>query len=533
MTEKALNDLIKKGEGLQLEFKEASFALPQSVFQTVCAMLNRQGGHLLLGVSDSGEIVGVIESCVSQLKAAYVTSVNNSSQLNPKYYLNIHDIEVDGKIILHSYIPESSQVHSYLEKIYDRNGDGDFDISNSPDLIRQLHLKKQGSFSENTIYSAISIGDLRTDLIQRCRVLANNNKPGHAWSELDDAGMLRSANLWKKDWKTGEEGYTLAAALLLGKDEVIRQILPHYKTDAILRRQNLERYDDREIIQTNLIESYDRLMAFVAKHLPDKFFMEADQRVSLRDKLFREVIANCLIHREYINEYPARFIIDNNKVVSDNWNRPHGSGKLRLDSYTPFPKNPIIAAFFREIGRAEELGSGFRKCSHYTRLYTDGLSVEFVEGDVFRVEIPLRTDNDEIGPRISCGENEGVKGKNEGVKGKNEGVKGKNEGVKGKNEGVKGKNEGVKGGIERILDGVIVDSRTSVKIKMATLLYHIQLSEGKNTPEYAELAEMNVKSVERYIKQLREAGFIEFRGGSSKTGGYFITDKFKTIINSA
>ena len=149
--------------------------------------------------------------------AAFVTSVNNEAQLNPKYYLNIHDVVIDGKTVLYSYIPESSQVHSYLEKVYDRNEDGDFDISNNPDLVLQLHLKKQGSFSENTIYPAITISDLRSVLIQRSRTLANINKPGHPWMELNDEQMLRSANLWKKDWKTGEVGYTLAAALLLGK----------------------------------------------------------------------------------------------------------------------------------------------------------------------------------------------------------------------------------------------------------------------------------------------------------------------------
>jgi hypothetical protein len=178
--------------------------------------------------------------------------------------LNIHDVVIDDKTILYAYIPESSQVHRFLGKVYDRNEDGDFDISNNPDLVRQLHLRKQGSFSENTIYKAITLEDLRIDLIQRSRILANNNKPGHPWMELNDEQMLRSANLWKKDWKTGDKGYTLAAALLLGKDEVIQQIVPYYKTDAILRRENTDRYDDREIVKTNLLESYDKLMAFIA-----------------------------------------------------------------------------------------------------------------------------------------------------------------------------------------------------------------------------------------------------------------------------
>jgi ATP-dependent DNA helicase RecG len=59
--------------------------------------------------------------------------------------------------------------------------------------------------------------------------------------------------------QSGQKGYTLAAALLLGQDERIQSILPHYKTDALLLRQNLDHYDDRLYVQTNLIDAYDQL----------------------------------------------------------------------------------------------------------------------------------------------------------------------------------------------------------------------------------------------------------------------------------
>lgn len=487
MSPEYLKSIIQKGEGIQVEFKAANFELPKNVFESVCAMLNRQGGHLFLGVTNDGKIEGVIEECIPDMKAAFVTSVNNIAQLNPKYYLNIHDVVMYGKTVLYAYIPESSQVHSYLSKVYDRNEDGDFEISNNPDLVRQLHLKKQGSFSENNIYPAISLNDLRADLIQRSRTLAHNNKPDHPWIELTDEQLLRSANLWKKDWKTGEEGYTLAAALLLGKDEVIHQILPHYKTDAILQRENTDRYDDREIVKTNLIESYDKLMAFIAKHLPDKFHMEDDQRISVRDKIFREVIANTLIHREFVNEYPARLIISKSQVEIDNWNRPHGSGKFRLDNYSPFPKNPVIAAFFREIGRAEELGSGYRNSERYTRLYTHGGEPIFEEGDVFRTVIP-------------------VVGITDGA---------------------------VDQAIDRAIDQAIDRATDRTKNKLAILLKAIIEDEGRRNPGYQKATNLGSEStIKRYIDQLREVGFIEFKGPAPQTGGYFITDKLKKIISS-
>ncbi len=57
---------------------------------------------------------------------------------------------------------------------------------------------------------------------------------------------------------------------------MILDIVSAHVTDALLQRENVDRYDDREIIQTNLIESYERLMEFGRKHLRDKFFLEED-----------------------------------------------------------------------------------------------------------------------------------------------------------------------------------------------------------------------------------------------------------------
>ena len=294
--------------------------------------------------------------------------------------------------------------------------------------------------------------------------------------------------------------------------------MPHYKTDAILRRENTDRYDDREIVKTNLIESYDRLMAFIAKHLPDKFQMEGDQRISVRDKLFREVVANTLIHREFINEFPARLIITNSEVSIDNWNRPHSSGKFHLDTYSPFPKNPVIAAFFREIGRAEELGSGYRNSERFTKMYSNGEPV-FEEGDIFRTIIPV---GDSVDPAIDP-----AKTKAEGVNPEVEGVNSKVEGV---NPEVGGVNPEVGKAIDGVIDVTIDGVRSATKKKIATLLKHIHKSEGKRLPEYSSMLGIPEKTLEVYVSKLREVELIIYVGDSPKKGGYFMTDKLKKII---
>ena len=72
----------------------------------------------------------------------------------------------------------------------------------------------------------------------------------------------------------------------------------------------------------------------------------------------------------------------------ENANRATKEGFITVDNLEPNPKNPIIAAFFRNIGYADQLGSGVRKLFKYCKFYS-GKEPEFVEGDVFRIIVPL------------------------------------------------------------------------------------------------------------------------------------------------
>lgn len=132
--------------------------------------------------------------------------------------------------------------------------------------------------------------------------------------------------------------------------------MPHHRTDLILRKVNLDRYDDRDLVRTNLIESYERIII--------------------------------LIHREYTNAFPAKLIIERGQVRTENSNKPNGFGALDPANFTPFPKNPVIGAFFREIHRADELGSGMRKLMRYGKAY-GGADPQMIEGDIFRIIVKV------------------------------------------------------------------------------------------------------------------------------------------------
>ena len=385
MLKQKITKILKYGESIDIEFKECKREINKDAYETVCAFLNRSGGELLLGVNNKGIITGIDKDRIEQIKVDFVTAINNPQKISPSVYLSIEELEIEEKNILYIYIPESSQVHRCGGKIFDRNEEGDFNITDNTNLVSALYIRKQTSFSENMVFPFVTMAEFRSDLIQRCRKRAVIQRQDHPWASMTDEEMVKSAQLFKKDWQTGKEGFTLAAILLLGKDDVILSAVPHHRTDAILRKVNTDRYDDRDFIATNLIESYSRLMAFAEKHLPDPFYLEGDQRISLRSHIFREIIVNSLIHREYLSHFPARFVIERDKIFIENANKPHGFGVINIKNFTPFPKNPIISSFFRQIHFAEELGSGFRKVEKYAKAYF-GIEPIIEEKDIFRFE---------------------------------------------------------------------------------------------------------------------------------------------------
>jgi ATP-dependent DNA helicase RecG len=233
------------------------------------------------------------------------------------------------------------------------------------------------------------MNDLKTELFDKARSILFATNTVHPWLEESNMSILRSASLFRKDFNTGEEGLTLAAALLFGKDETIQSILPAYKVDALLRIDNPDRWDDRLVLRTNLIDSYQLLMGFVKKHLPDKFFIEGDQRKDLRELIFREIVGNIIVHREYTNAEPTQFIIYRDKVEAINPNKVVFRGILQLETYNPYPKNPNIRKFFNEFRWADEIGSGIRNVNKYLPVYANGAKPIFIENDKFRTVVPL------------------------------------------------------------------------------------------------------------------------------------------------
>lgn len=88
-----IREILSSRESMIVEFKQSHTKLNKDVFESVCAFLNRNGGHLLLGVEDKGNVIGIAPEAIDKVKKDFVTSMNNPQKIEfflLQKYLNLN-----------------------------------------------------------------------------------------------------------------------------------------------------------------------------------------------------------------------------------------------------------------------------------------------------------------------------------------------------------------------------------------------------------------------------------------------------------
>lgn len=384
-----LISLIEQGENVNVEFKKSQDELSSDIYETICAFSNRDGGYIFLGVEDSKKIAGVNRNRISAIYSKLALNTNNPEIINPPIHLETQEFEVDGKLVISIYVPSRDIVSHSKRKFYDRIYESDVDITNNQDLMFGLFNRKQKKHFEEQVYSDVSIDDLDSNTIQLAKKLAMARASQHPWSVMSDFDMLKNAGLIRANSK-GQECVTLAAILLFGKADTITRVLPYYKTDALFHLQS-DRYDDREVISGNLIESYNKLVDFSKKHLNNIFVLDGTTNVNARDIIVRELVSNTLAHRDYSSSRVSKFVINEQSIQVENASISRGFRVQREKGmFAPYSKNPLIAKMFMNIGYAEELGSGIRNTKKFTELYSETQPIFEEDGDIFKTIVPIK-----------------------------------------------------------------------------------------------------------------------------------------------
>lgn len=396
-TVESIKQIIAGGENVRVEFKSCIDKVSGSVYETVCSFLNHSGGIIIMGVSDEGDIEGINSANAENMRKTIVNASNNPDLFVPSANLHPDLMEIEGKTIMVIELDSSESVYQYKHKFYDRNGDADVDVTKQGKLLQALFERKSSHLFESRLVEGLAIEDLDGETFKMCKNHLSHSDENHPWLSMTDREILESCQLIRKQ-SDGTEKLTFAALLLFGKEDSIFRYWSQYRIEAIFRQYTFQayesgttedvRYDDRLSLRCNLLQAYLRLLQFVQRHLPDKFYLPEGgvSREDLRVLLFREIIINMLVHADYSMGYADFLEIYTDRVVTRNHSRlvrtahEEAIGIDQLENYT---KNPLIAKVFREMGWMDDLGTGTIKIKKYAPLYYKDYQIVIKDGENF------------------------------------------------------------------------------------------------------------------------------------------------------
>jgi ATP-dependent DNA helicase RecG len=357
--------------------------------------LNKDGGGVLVGMHDFGKPIGINEMFLDSI-------LNKLSDILKRFFSPAVEnivpevLEVEQKKIIYLDIPYSAQVYRYKNKVYDRIGDEIYDVTYTYNLVGNIYLRKKKESSENIVYPFLRMRELDDAAFHTMRQYLEIHNPNHRWLSMTNEEILHDAGFWRKDPLSDKEGFTLGAVLLFGKEVTIQNYCPStHRTDAVYRDITYSdyskplsdypesKYDDRDIIFSNLIDSYIRLTAFAERTLPSRTINLDGNPVDIRKIISNELITNFLVHREYTQKYPNKLSVFSDKIITENGTNPLVKGDLTIDTLEPYSKNPLITRVFQEIGWIDQAGSGRNNIKKYAAYYDKTCTVEIQNGEKF------------------------------------------------------------------------------------------------------------------------------------------------------
>ena len=373
MTRDELLACLQSIEWSDIEFKEASWAVPKDALSTVSAFANTAGGHLVFGVKQANglfAVTGVTDA--DKVQNDFLGQVRDVNKVSIRLPINGTVHQLPEGTVLAFYIPEATRQQKpvYLDgnpkKAHVRRGGRD-DTCTGDELLRFIRD------ASNTRYDAEPLDvdtsrcfDEATVRWYRTRFAASN--PGRDIA-ADDTAFLRNWGFLVE--QGGVLRPTRAAILVLGSGEYVRQVLPRMAVDVQLYRNASADYDsavrwaDRITVEDNLIKAWQSIVEFYFRHSERPFAVDASTLRRDDDPpdyiSFREATINLLIHQDFgdTSRVPViRFFRDQTEFF--NPGDAFASREQLLDPGDKEVRNPSIVNAFRRIGLSDQGGTGVR-----------------------------------------------------------------------------------------------------------------------------------------------------------------------------
>ena len=456
---------IQQGESITLEFKQ-SFG--KEAMETVCAFANTQGGLLLIGVQDYGQIYGV--QITEETPQKIINQIK--TQTEPGLIVDVEPVTLNQKTVLVIQVGEFPvKPVSFKGRFFKRKANSNHQMNLTE--IANMHLQSLQLSWDAYPASDSSWDDLEIDKLKR--FIQRVNEKGRFKLE----GTLEQ-NLAKLQLlKDGQ--VTQAAKLLFCKEQNTYNIhIGRFKTPSMI-------IDDK-MVRATLFDAVEETMRIIISHLKVAFEITG-QKIE-RTEIFeypleaiRELVLNSIIHRDYTSPVDNQIKIFDQKITFFNPGKLYGDltiEQLKTDSYPSRTRNKLIAEAFYLTGDIEKYGSGYQRIRKVIQDYPTMTFYYEESGDGYMVTIAYTQQ------KQTTSFSEGVNG-------------------------------GVSGGVS----GGVNDTLT-----------FIQNNPGLSAKKLAENLNQPLRTIERWLKQLKDQSKIEFKG-APKTGGYFANRLMDEITDVA
>lgn len=343
-----IEEILGKEEGHTLEFK-GRMPRPMQLASAICAFANADGGIIIIGVNDKGEVLGLGEK--SHDFERVIERVRDLCF--PPIPIEAQRFSYRGKEIGVIVVSRSSFVHSTRDGQYlIRVGSNNRPLVPT-EIIHLLQSRYRIPFDEEPVRAA-RLEDLQLDKIRTLWRDARVTGP----QEIES--LLLSAKIAVET--QGEVKPTLAGILVFGKDP--QRYVPQSRIQVIKFVASGEVMKTAEFKGT-LPEQANQALNFIKTSTDVIVRVKGFKREDLpRFPLLamREFVVNALIHRDYsytgsgirILLYPDRFEVHSPGGLP----APLDRNKLLTYSYS---RNPVIMDLMYRLGYAERFGIGLAR----------------------------------------------------------------------------------------------------------------------------------------------------------------------------
>ena len=344
-----------------IEFKET---ITNTFLKTVSAFSNYDGGKILFGIDDDGNIKGLAD--VKQSCLDIENKINDSISPGPDYTLEIQN---NDKTITLTVKSGAQKPYLYKSKAYKRNDTATIEA----DTLELSRLILEG---QNIRFEELPYKDQNLSFEILCRKLKESIQ-----IETFNQDTLRTLNLYDS-----VNGYNNAAGLLADKN--------HFSgIDIVKFGENINIIQKRATFENiSLLDAYEKSLDVFRDYYEYEEIQGADRKriEKIPEAAYREAIANALIHRVWDVESQIRVLMFDDRIeIISPGGLPSGiteeeylSGKISV------LRNRNLANVFYRLGFVEIFGTGITRIK---QLYEEGLKKpDFeVSKNTIKIELPV------------------------------------------------------------------------------------------------------------------------------------------------